>query len=103
MGRSLLTVTAIILAVFALLTILMPERLAAVGTTGALLAFGTAMLAASVGARSLFVSREHGGDAPQSAGEAVRYALLLGAVVVLLIGVFRLFPGLEQWWISRGG
>ncbi len=103
MGRPLLTVTAIILAVFALLTILMPERLAAVGTTGTLLAFGTALLAASIGARSLFVSREHGGDAPQSVGEAVRYALLWGGVLLLLIGLFRLFPGLEQWWISRRG
>lgn len=103
MGRSLLIIAAIILAVFALLAILMPDRLAAVGMTGALLALGTAMLAAAISARSLFVSREQGGDAPRSVAEAVRYGLLWGGVLVLLIGLFRLFPGLEQWWISRGG
>ena len=101
MGRALLTIAAIVLAVFALLTILMPERLEAVGTTGTLLAFGTALLAASIGTRSLFVSREEGGTAPQSAAEAVRYALLWGGVILVMIGVFKLFPGLEQWWISH--
>ena len=101
MGRALLTIAAIVLAVFALLTILMPERLETVGTSGTLLAFGTALVAASVGARSLFIRREDGGTAPQTASEALRYAILWGGVILVLVGIFKLFPGLEQWWINH--
>lgn len=101
MARPLLTILAILLAVIALLTIIMPERMAAVNTAGVLLVLGSAILAVMIAGRPLFISREEGGNAPQSPGEALRYILLWAGVVVLLVGVFRLFPGLEQWWISR--
>jgi hypothetical protein len=101
MGRPLLITAAIVMGVFALMTMAMPERMAQVGLTGALLLLGTTMLTAALFGRSLFVSRENGGMGPNSVREALRLVILWVGVIVVLVALYRTFPGIEQWWIAR--
>jgi aspartyl protease family protein len=78
---------ALMLGVFGVLALLMPERLRQVGLVPVLIALATSAALLVIVGQGLSVRRDRGGEGPRTIGEGVRNALIwIGVIVVLMAG-----------------